>query len=213
MSHPLNCRCGECAQSQATLGAVGDDCPDFPSRPYLFPLPGGYFTSMYGPRISPKTGKRSFHHGVDMGKFGREGAPIVAPEDGEVIRRNDNVSFAQGRSINVRHPGGWVTKYFHLLTSPFKVGDKVKRGETIAFMGNTGSSTAPHLHWELWSPCGRVNPLIALSGTFPKGRSMQSTVQGEYGSSSGFPGTGIPLSPILLFGAAGAAWWAWRNLR
>lgn len=219
--HPLNCRCGECP----SLGAVAGGCPDSPSRPYLFPLPGGYFTSLYGSRISPRTKLPSFHHGADMGKHGQMGAEIVAPEDGEVIRRNDNINLGQGRSINVRHPGGWVTKYFHLLTSPFKVGDKVKRGEVIAYMGSTGSSTAPHLHQELWNPCGkRVDPLMALSGSFKKkvvkkvgGKTVVSfpfIVKGEYGSSGILPRVGgMNVTPILLFGAAGAAFWAWRNLR
>jgi murein DD-endopeptidase MepM/ murein hydrolase activator NlpD len=102
--------------------------------------------SWFGPRVHPITGKRTFHHGVDVAM--PVGTPLTAPADGVVVHKANTAS--AGNNLIIRHEGTWHTVYYHLhKPSPFRVGDKVTTGEVIAFSGNTGASTGPHLHWEL----------------------------------------------------------------
>jgi murein DD-endopeptidase MepM/ murein hydrolase activator NlpD len=113
------------------------------------PWPVGYKVnrrSPYGPRVHPITGKRTFHHGVDVAL--PVGTPLTAPADGVVVHKNKTAS--AGFNLILRHEGTWHTVYYHLQKpSHLAVGDKVKAGDKIALSGNTGASTGPHLHWEL----------------------------------------------------------------
>jgi murein DD-endopeptidase MepM/ murein hydrolase activator NlpD len=113
------------------------------------PWPVGYKVnrrSPYGPRVHPITGKRTFHHGVDVAL--PVGTPLTAPADGVVVHKNRTSS--AGFNLILRHEGTWHTVYYHLQKpSHLAVGDKVKAGDKIALSGNTGASTGPHLHWEL----------------------------------------------------------------
>jgi murein DD-endopeptidase MepM/ murein hydrolase activator NlpD len=102
--------------------------------------------SPYGPRVHPITGKRSFHHGVDVAM--PVGTPLTAPADGVVVHKNRTAS--AGFNLILRHEGTWHTVYYHLQKpSHLALGATVKTGDAIAFSGNTGASTGPHLHWEL----------------------------------------------------------------
>jgi murein DD-endopeptidase MepM/ murein hydrolase activator NlpD len=113
------------------------------------PWPVGYKVnrrSPYGPRVHPITGKRTFHHGVDVAL--PVGTPLTAPADGVVVHKNKTAS--AGYNLILRHEGTWHTVYYHLQKpSHLAVGDKVKAGQIVAKSGNTGQSTGPHLHWEL----------------------------------------------------------------
>jgi hypothetical protein len=113
------------------------------------PWPDGYTVnkrSPYGPRVHPITGKRTFHHGVDVAL--PVGTPLTAPAPGTVVHKAHTSS--AGNNLIIRHEGTWHTVYYHLhKPSPFRVGDTVTTGEVIGFSGNTGASTGPHLHWEL----------------------------------------------------------------
>jgi murein DD-endopeptidase MepM/ murein hydrolase activator NlpD len=113
------------------------------------PWPVGYKVnrrSPYGPRVHPITGKRTFHHGVDVAL--PVGTPLTAPADGVVVHKNRTAS--AGFNLILRHEGTWHTVYYHLQKpSHLAVGDEVKAGDKIALSGNTGASTGPHLHWEL----------------------------------------------------------------
>jgi murein DD-endopeptidase MepM/ murein hydrolase activator NlpD len=113
------------------------------------PWPVGYKVnrrSPYGPRVHPITGKRTFHHGVDVAL--PVGTPLTAPADGVVVHKNRTAS--AGFNLILRHEGTWHTVYYHLQKpSHLAVGDEVKAGQIIAKSGNTGQSTGPHLHWEL----------------------------------------------------------------
>jgi murein DD-endopeptidase MepM/ murein hydrolase activator NlpD len=102
--------------------------------------------SPYGPRVHPITGKRTFHHGVDVAM--PVGTPLTAPADGVVVHKNRTAS--AGFNLIIRHEGTWHTVYYHLQKpSHLALGATVKTGEVIAFSGNTGASTGPHLHMEL----------------------------------------------------------------
>jgi len=104
-----------------------------------------WFSSRFGWRHSPFTGAREFHKGLDIS--GRKGAPIVAPAKGRVIRRG--YDDYQGNYLQIDHGWGCITTLAHLLTFNVSLGQEVKRGEIIAFMGSTGRSTGPHLHYQI----------------------------------------------------------------
>lgn len=123
------------------------------STPSIWPTQG-WISSEFGYRISPFTGQREFHKGIDIS--GPEGTPIIAPAEGEVIFTGKNGAY--GLSILLDHGNGITTRYAHLSKIVVKKGEKVKRGEIIAYMGNTGRSTGPHLHYEVRVGGVPVNP-------------------------------------------------------
>jgi murein DD-endopeptidase MepM/ murein hydrolase activator NlpD len=124
------------------------------STPSIWPTKG-WMSSRFGYRISPFTGKREFHRGIDIST--RMSAPIVVPADGIV----SNISWDRGygRILSVKHGYGLMTRYAHIKEALVKKGRYVKRGETVALVGNTGRSTGPHLHYEVHLNGVAVNPL------------------------------------------------------
>ncbi len=114
----------------------------------------GWISSGFGYRKSPFTGLKEFHRGLDIAT--REGTPIVAPADGIVVFTGNKGGL--GKVVVIDHGRGMVTRYGHLKTSLFKRGSHVKRGDKIALIGNTGRSTAPHLHYEVHLNGIPVNP-------------------------------------------------------
>ncbi len=123
------------------------------STPTIRPTKG-WITSQFGYRVSPYTGMREFHKGLDIAN--RQGTRIVAPADGTVTSTSSNTIL--GRYIMIDHGHGVVTQYGHLQKVLKKDGEEVKRGETIALIGNTGRSTGPHLHYEVYLNGIPVNP-------------------------------------------------------
>ena len=112
--------------------------------------------SGYGWRIDPFTKKRRKHKGMDFSA--NRGTPIYATGDG-VIKRADNRSSGYGRHIRIDHGFGYVSLYAHLNKYNVRGGQKVKRGDIIGYVGNTGRSVAPHLHYEIIKEGVKVNPL------------------------------------------------------
>jgi murein DD-endopeptidase MepM/ murein hydrolase activator NlpD len=123
------------------------------STPSLRPAKG-WVSSEFGYRISPFTGRREFHNGLDIAN--REGTPIIAPADGVITVAEER--WLIGKTLTIDHGFGMVTRYGHMHKLLKKKGDRVKRGETIALMGNTGRSTGPHLHYEVRLNGVPVNP-------------------------------------------------------
>ena len=114
----------------------------------------GWFSHGYGWRKDPFTGKRQFHRGVDI--VNHRGTPIVATADGVVSRA---VRVADlGKSIDISHGRGFVTRYAHMSEMLVKPGQAVRRGEVIGKIGSTGRSTGDHLHYEIFYDGRRVNP-------------------------------------------------------
>jgi len=113
------------------------------------PWPEGYninARSPYGPRVHPITGKRKFHHGVDVAL--PVGTPLTAPADGVVVKKGNGPS--GGITLILKHEDNRHTVYYHLQKpSHLAKGTRVERGELIAYSGNTGASTGPHLHFEV----------------------------------------------------------------
>ena len=114
----------------------------------------GLITSGFGYRISPFTGTREFHKGLDIAN--RKGTQILAAADGVVTFVGKRGLF--GNLIVIDHGHGITTRYAHLSKTFFKKGDHVSRGKTIALMGNTGRSTGTHLHYEVRLNGVPVNP-------------------------------------------------------
>jgi len=127
------------------------------STPAIRPVSRGvksWITSRFGYRKSPFTGKRELHKGYDIA--GRQGTPILATADGVVTFAGRKGLY--GKVIVIDHGHGMVTRYGHNSKLLKKSGDKVKRWETIALMGNTGRSTGPHVHYEVHLNGIPVNP-------------------------------------------------------
>lgn len=112
--------------------------------------------SHFGYRTDPFYKVTKFHEGIDF--TGPTGTKIYATGDGVVVEAEYNRG-GYGNSIKINHGYGYATVYAHLSGFKVRVGQKVKRGEVIGFMGNTGKSTAPHLHYEVHKNGTPVNPI------------------------------------------------------
>ena len=123
--------------------------------PSIRPVDGGYLNSTFGYRLDPIDNVKRFHHGQDITV--KSGSPIYAPADG-IIKRAYYVG-GFGNHIKIDHGLGYTTLFAHLSKLKVKHGQKVKRGEVIGFSGNTGRSTAPHLHYEIHYYGEPQNPL------------------------------------------------------
>jgi murein DD-endopeptidase MepM/ murein hydrolase activator NlpD len=130
---------------------------------YLKPCPGNV-TSHFGIRVSPITGLSETHYGTDFG-WGN-GLRIVASREGVVKETKYNFIDGRGRFIIIDHGNGIETRYYHLSDIYVTVGQKVIQGAEIAKMGNTGSSTATHLHFELRINGVAKNPLNYINSTY-----------------------------------------------
>ena len=102
--------------------------------------------SGYGYRNDPFTKVRKFHAGMDFSA--KSGTPIYATGDGVVVKA-DNTASGYGNCIVIRHGFGYETLYAHLSKYKIKRGQRVKRGDIIGYVGSTGRSEAPHLHYEV----------------------------------------------------------------
>jgi murein DD-endopeptidase MepM/ murein hydrolase activator NlpD len=105
----------------------------------------GFVSSLFGMRIDPFTGLAQMHAGLDFSA--NIGARVTATADGVVIFTGTDGAY--GKNVKVDHGHGLVTCYGHLSKINVKTGDRVKRGQAIAAVGNTGRSTGPHLHYEV----------------------------------------------------------------
>ena len=123
------------------------------STPAVRPVQG-WTTSDFGYRISPFTGLREFHKGIDIAT--RKGTPIIATADGTVTYVGTKGFL--GKTIIVDHGHGMVTRYSHIDKALKNRGDKVKRGDIIARVGSTGRTTGPHLHYEVHLNGIQTNP-------------------------------------------------------
>jgi len=112
--------------------------------------------SGFGWRIDPFTKSRKKHYGMDFSAV--RGTPVYATGDGKIVRA-DNRASGYGNHIRVDHGFGYVSLYAHLNKYNVKKGQKVKRGDIIGYVGNTGRSVASHLHYEIFKDGKKINPL------------------------------------------------------
>jgi murein DD-endopeptidase MepM/ murein hydrolase activator NlpD len=119
------------------------------------PVKKGWISSRYGMRTDPFTGKPDFHKGIDLA--GAEGADVIAVGSGVVMWSGKRFSY--GNMVEINHGNGYITRYGHNKENKVKVGDTVKKGQVIAKIGNTGRSTGPHVHFEVWRSGLTVDPM------------------------------------------------------
>ncbi|MCP4128015.1 MAG: M23 family metallopeptidase [Gammaproteobacteria bacterium] len=127
-------------------------------HPSGHPVKGGYISSKYGERHDPFTGRKSFHHGVDIA--GKAGTAINAVGSGIVLFSGTKSGY--GKLVKVQHGSGFVTIYGHNQELKVNVGDYVSKGQEIATVGSTGRSTGPHVHFEVQLDGKTVNPVKYL---------------------------------------------------
>lgn len=131
----------------------------YASIPAIQPVTNKELTRLasgFGRRIDPIYKVRRMHYGVDFSA--PRGTPIYSTGDGVVKKVKSNYG-GYGKEILVDHGYGYVTRYAHLSEFNVKKGQKIKRGECIGYIGSTGKSTAPHLHYEVIKDKRKVNPV------------------------------------------------------
>lgn len=143
------------------------------SIPSGYPLNSKKITSEFGYRIHPIYGKKRFHHGLDFG--GKIGAAIISTADGIVEFSGFDKGY--GNLVMIHHNFGFKTAYGHMLKNlEVKKGDFVKKGTVIGYLGNTGISTGPHLHYEIKYIKNIINPKNFLSLNI---ENFDKTIKGE----------------------------------
>jgi murein DD-endopeptidase MepM/ murein hydrolase activator NlpD len=142
---------------ESLLKSLEDQQNLLASTPAIRPISGAeksWITSKFGFRVSPFTGQREFHQGFDIST--RSGTPIMATADGVVTFVG--AKGLLGKTVVIDHGHGLVTRYGHVQKFLKKRGEKVKRWEPVALVGNTGRSTGPHVHYEVHLNGIPVNP-------------------------------------------------------
>ena len=157
------------SKSLDEITALAKDKEKFLARiPAIQPIKNEDLTRMasgYGYRSDPFTKIRKFHYGMDF--TAPRGTPIYASGDG-VIERADSRSSGYGRHIRIDHGYGYVSLYAHLYKYNVNVGQKVRRGDLIGYVGSSGRSLGPHLHYEVFKDNIRINPLNFYYGNLSK---------------------------------------------
>jgi murein DD-endopeptidase MepM/ murein hydrolase activator NlpD len=141
-------------RSQRIETFYADQTARLSHTPSVWPV-RGYFSSGFGSRLDPFTGGKDFHPGIDISA--PRGTKAVAPADGVVVavgRRG-----AYGLAIIIDHSYGIITRYGHLERFNVRAGQRIRRGDVIGFVGSTGRSNAPHLHYEVWLDDKTQNPI------------------------------------------------------
>jgi hypothetical protein len=119
------------------------------------PITKGWLSSHFGVRTDPFTGKRRRHYGMDFA--GAEGSDVITVGAGVVTYSGSR--YAYGNMVEINHGNGFVTRYAHNKENLVEVGEVVKKGQVIAYMGATGRATGPHVHFEVLQNGKVVNPL------------------------------------------------------
>jgi len=135
-------------------GIVDTRRAQWAATPSIWPV-HGWVSSKFGPRISPFTGKETMHSGIDISA--PMSTPVVAAAAGTVILAQFEVGL--GNAVIVSHGYGLKTTYGHLAKVKVKTGQTVKRNDVIGWVGSTGLSTGPHLHYEVEKRGAGVDPL------------------------------------------------------
>ncbi len=113
-------------------------------------------SSSFGFRVHPISGYRKMHQGIDFAAG--TGTPVVAPSDGVVVEARRWGGY--GNWLRIRHANGLESGYGHLSRygAGIRAGQRVSQGQVVAYVGSTGASTGPHLHYEIWRNGQRINP-------------------------------------------------------
>jgi murein DD-endopeptidase MepM/ murein hydrolase activator NlpD len=131
--------------------------------PSIWPIKGGigHISMFFGQNENPFTGQYYIHKGIDISTY-RQGDAIVATADGQVVTVDyDATGF--GNYVIIKHKHGFYTRYGHMQQFRVTTGQRVQQGETIGYIGNTGLSTGPHLHYEVHVGSDVVDPFKHLN--------------------------------------------------
>jgi murein DD-endopeptidase MepM/ murein hydrolase activator NlpD len=130
--------------------------------PNIWPIKGGigHISMYFGQNENPFSGQYYIHKGIDLSTY-RQGDPIVATADGQVVTMEYSPDF--GNFIIIKHKHGFYTRYAHMLSFRVTKGQRVQQGEIIGYIGNTGLSTGPHLHYEVHIGSDVVDPYKYLN--------------------------------------------------
>ena len=121
-----------------------------------------YITSRQGPRVHPVTGEYKNHGGTDIGAS--YGSAIYAADSGTVVASSNGWNGGWGNYVMIDHGNGMQTLYAHMSSRAVSVGQTVSRGQTIGYVGSTGMSTGPHLHFEMYVNGSRIDPQTRYPG-------------------------------------------------
>lgn len=124
------------------------------STPSVWPI-RGYIASGFGHRSDPFTGEIEWHQGLDI--TANPGTPVRSTADGVVLDAASSPTY--GKVVAVSHGFGAVTRYAHLSRIDVRRGQRLRRGQVVGLVGNTGRSRSPHLHYEVWLDGRAQNPL------------------------------------------------------
>lgn len=123
------------------------------------PVKRGWVSSRYGWRVNPFGGNREFHKGVDIAAI--EGSKILAVGGGVVTWSGPRYGY--GNMVEVTHGDGFITRYAHNKSNVVKEGQAVKKGDQLGWVGSTGRSTGPHIHFEVMKDGKRIDPAKFLT--------------------------------------------------
>lgn len=121
-----------------------------------------YISSRQGPRVHPITGEYKNHGGTDIAAS--YGSAIYAADSGRVVSSSDGWNGGWGNYVMIDHGNGMQTLYAHMSSRAVSVGQTVSRGQTIGYVGSTGMSTGPHLHFEMYINGSRIDPQTKYPG-------------------------------------------------
>lgn len=131
-----------------------DDRLNRKTIPTTLPVAQGYYSSNYGYRVDPITGRSTFHTGVDL--IAPPGTPVLAAAGGVVAASGYFAEY--GLVVDIDHDNGLTSRYAHLSKSLVRAGDVVMKGQVVANVGTTGRTTGPHLHFEVREKGIPLNP-------------------------------------------------------
>ena len=146
------------AQLAALENALLSKKLDEQIRPDGRPVHEGHISSYFGERQDPFTGHQAFHKGIDFASA--QGSDVIAVAAGVVTFAGEKVGY--GNLVEVNHGNGLITRYGHNSGLAVGVGRTVARGDTLAYVGSTGRSTGPHVHFEVLKNGRQIDPLTFI---------------------------------------------------
>lgn len=152
-------------QAEIRAALANSSNETFVGGAYQWPVSGYYsITDTFGMRTHPTTGVYKMHTGVDIAGSGIRNKPILAANSGTVLKAGWHTAY--GNYVVIDHGGGCSTLYGHANRLNVSAGQKVTRGDVIAYVGSTGYSTGPHLHFEIYENGEYKNPLSFFNYNF-----------------------------------------------
>ncbi|GMO41685.1 MAG: M23 family metallopeptidase [Termitinemataceae bacterium] len=138
--------------------------------PNIWPIKGGigHISMFFGENADPFSGQIYVHKGIDLSTY-RQGDPIVAAADGQIVTVDYDAG-GFGNYVIIRHKHGFYTRYGHMASFNVRTGQRVQQGEIIGYIGNTGRSTGPHVHYEVHIGSDVVDPYKFLNIRSSAGR-------------------------------------------